>query len=251
MLFPNESGHYRFLQGIEPYSCGVIAEPGWEIVRVTTAGLLPPPWRAGFDLIDAHLRRLGLSRASLCAMELRSPAPFTMEGFIGYNRGYRALLEEWGLLLGGVNPIARTNVAPLTGAPSEVSLHAFSFVRPNPGLARRTFVVAGAGELREGILESHRILRRGDTSPAALMEKADYVLDVMEERLHGLGVGWEDVTATDVYTVHPLTEALRTLLLKRVGPAARHGLCWHVTNPPVLEIEFEMDVRGLAIEVQG
>ena len=105
--------------------------------------------------------------------------------------------------------------------------------------------------MRTGILESHRIVRRGDVSPAALLEKAAYVLDVMEERLRGLGARWEDVTATDVYTVHPLNEAMRNLLLQRVGPAARHGLCWHITNPPVLEIEFEMDVRGLATEVQS
>ena len=43
MLLHNPQGHYRFLKGIAPYSCGVIADEGFEIVHVTLA--TPPPWR--------------------------------------------------------------------------------------------------------------------------------------------------------------------------------------------------------------
>ena len=109
-------------------------------------------------------------------------------------------------------------------------------------------IVAGAGELREGILESHRIIRRGEISPEAIREKAAYVLDVMEERLHGLGAGWADVTTVNLYTVHDLEPLLRRLLTERLGPAIRDGWCWHLSRPPVVEIEFEMDVRGVARE---
>jgi hypothetical protein len=34
----------------------------------------------------------------------------------------QALLAEWKLLVDGENPIARTNVAPIVGAPAEPSL---------------------------------------------------------------------------------------------------------------------------------
>lgn len=247
MLIANPNGHYSFLKGIEPYSCGVVAAAGWEIVRVTLENWLP--WRSGFELVDDTLKTHGLARSAMCAMELRSPEPFSMEGFIEFNRGYCAVLEEWQLLVDNLNPVARTNVAPVQDPPATPSLHAFAFVRRNPTLRRSTFVVAGAGELRDGILEAHRIVRRGETSSAAMLEKAAYVLDVMEERLAGLGVSWAQVTATDIYTAYSLDEKLRELLLKRLGPAAQRGLCWHITRPPVREIEFEMDVRGLACEI--
>ncbi|HAM73366.1 MAG TPA: hypothetical protein DCM86_17165 [Verrucomicrobiales bacterium] len=250
MLTPNSAGHYRFLEGIDPYSCGVVADPGHEIVRVPLRAWMP--WRQGFEFVDRFLARAGVGRASLCAMELRSPRPFSMEGFIDYNRGYCGVLEEWGLLPGGINPVARTNVAPLQGPPPGVSLHAFSFVRPSATPDGPTgFIVAGAGELREGTLEPERIVRRGEISREAMLEKAGYVLEVMQQRLDALGVGWGEATAVNVYTVHPLEESLRQLLLDRIGPATRHGLCWHVTRPPVTEIEFEMDVHGPAVQLLG
>jgi hypothetical protein len=182
-------------------------------------------------------------------MELRSPEPLSMEGFIEFNRSYCAVLQQWQLLVDGLNPIARTNVAPIATAPPSPSLHAFSLVRPNAKLKRPTFVVAGAGELREGTLDSQRIVRRGETSPEAMLEKAACVLDVMEKRLGGLRASWDQVTAVEIYTVHSLDESLRSLLLDRVGPAARHGLRWYVSRPPIREIEFEMDVRGVACEI--
>ena len=105
MLIAHPKGHYRFLQGIDPYSCGVVAEPGWEIVRVVLAE--PLPWREGFERVDAHLAAEGCERVSLCAMELRSPVPFTMQGFIDFNREYCAVLRAWGLYVDELNPVAR------------------------------------------------------------------------------------------------------------------------------------------------
>jgi len=244
VLIHNPAGHYRFLRGIAPYSCGVVADAGWEIVRVTPPEWLP--WQDGFRWMDSVLAAAGLPRAALCALELRSPQPFTMAGFIEFNQGYCAVLEEWRLLINGLNPIARTNVAPALHPPATPSLHAFSYVRPSPRPRRPSFVVAGAGELREGTLVTQGIVRSGETSPDALKEKAEYVLETMTQRLHGLGRDWSHVTAIDVYTIHPLDNALRTLLLDRIGSAGRHGLCWHITRPPVIDIEFEMDVRGVA-----
>lgn len=247
MILRHPSTHYQFLRGIEPYSCGVVAEPGWELVRVTLGRWLP--WREGFDFMERHLKQLELERSALCALELRSPQPFSMEGFIEFNRGYCSVLEQWGLLVDGMNPIARTNIAPIGPIPSAPSLHAFTFVRPNPLLRRRTFVVAGAGELKGGILKTENILRRGEVAPEAIRDKASFVLDVMEERLAGLGVGWQYATSVDVYTEYPLEGGLRAMLLDRLGMAARNGIVWHLSRPPVREIEFEMDVRGIASEL--
>ncbi len=43
--------------------------------------------------------------------------------------------------------------------------------------------------------------------------------------------------------------ALRNLLLAGIGPASPLGICWHITQPPILEIEFEMDVHGIATDL--
>lgn len=243
MLIAHPKGHYRFLRGIDPYSCGVVAEPGWEIVRVALAE--PLPWRAGFERVEAHLAAEGCDRDALCAMELRSPAPFTMQGFIDFNRDYCAVLRAWGLYVEELNPVARTNVAPACDPPAVPSLSAFSYAVPNDQLDRKTLIVAGAGELRGGRLVPEGIIRPGDSSPAAMREKAAYVAQVMGERLAGLGGTWALVDAVDVYTIYPLADILATILLPAMGAARRGGVRWHYARPPVVDIDFEMDLHGV------
>jgi hypothetical protein len=233
-------GQYRFLPGIAPYSSGVVAMPGHQVVHVTLRA--PVPWRDGFALIDRHLAAERRPRAALCAIALRSPKPFTFEGFAEFNAGYRALLEAWGLLIDGANPIARTNVAPLVGAPAEPSLYGFAYTLPGT-TPRPTFVVAGSGEVVE--LAAERIIRRGETSPDAIREKAAFVMSVMQSRLRGLGADWSDVTTIDVYTPHPIEPFLRDLL-GVAGAAAIHGVRWYPSHPPIVGLEYEMDLRGVA-----
>ena len=243
MLIAKPEGHYHFLQGIDPYSCGVAADPGWEIVHATLDRALP--WRQGFERVEAHLQEVGRDRQALCGMELRSPAPFTMAGFIAFNQDYCQVLKAWGLYVGDLNPVARTNVAPAHEPPEALVLHAFSYTVPAAGDTPKTLVVAGAGELRQGVLVEGGIIRTGETSEGAMQEKAGYVMDVMAERLFGLGGSWGLVNAVDVYTVHPLDGLLEDILLSRMGPAQRHGIRWYCTRPPVVDIEFEMDMRGV------
>ncbi|HEX5815046.1 MAG TPA: RidA family protein, partial [Methylomirabilota bacterium] len=96
---------------------------------------------------------------------------------------------------------------------------------------------------------AERIVRRGETSPDAIREKAAFVMDVMRTRLRGLGADWPDVTAIDVYTPHPIEPFARDLLLRAAGPAAVHGVRWFPSRPPVEGLEFEMDMRGVAREL--
>ena len=238
------SGQYRFLPGIAPYSSGVVAMPGHQVIHVTLQA--PRPWRDGFALVDRHLRDVQRPRAALCAIALRSPKPFTFEGFAEFNAGYRAVLETWGLLVDGANPIARTNVAPLVTAPAEPSLYGFAYTVPGAA-PRPTFVVAGSGEVIE--LAAERIVRRGEISPDAIREKAAFVMGVMQHRLRGLGADWRDVTAIDVYTPHPIEPFVRDVLLGVAGPAAIHGVRWYPSHPPIVGLEYEMDMRGVAREL--
>ncbi len=247
-LIDNPSGSYRFLTGIAPYSAGVTALPGYEIVRAVLAR--PLPWRAGFARIERHLNGLGRPRAALCAVELRSPAPFTFAGFAAFNGEYQAHLAEWGLLLDGRNPIARTNVAPALNPPAEPSLYAFSYTLPTASAHEpRTFIVAGAGDLRDQAdLSPAAIVRPGETSSDAMREKAAAVLAVMQERLFGLGMGWADVGGVGVYTVQPLHPLLEVNLLSLLHEATNCGIHWHYSRPPITGLEFEMDLRGVRVE---
>jgi hypothetical protein len=236
-------GSYRFLPGIEPYSSGVVAAPGFQVVHATLR--TPVPWRDGFERIDAHLHEHGRPRTALGAIELRIPAPLTFEGFASFNRGYREVLAEWGLLVGDQNPIARTNVAPVAGAPREPSLFGFAYTVPGAAAAP-TFVVAGSGEMRDRSLDAAGLVRSGETTPDAMKEKAAYVVGVMQARLRGLGADWPDVTTVHVYTAHPIEAFLETTILRGIGAAAIHGVHWFPSRPPVQGIEFEMDMRGVA-----
>ncbi len=239
-------GNYRFLPGIAPYSCGVIANRGFEIMRVTLPRFVA--YRAGFDKIAQFLAVEGRPRAALCAIELRSPRPFSFAGFSQFNAAYEAILRGWDLFVDGVNPVARTNVAPVVGAPGEPSLYAFSYTRPCEGHQPPTFVVAGAGELPEGSLDREQIIALGNTTRDGLAIKAQFVLELMQARLRGLGAEWSDVSKVNVYTAHSLTELLPEVILSRIGPASMHGVTWYFSRPPIEEIEYEMDLRGIQNE---
>jgi hypothetical protein len=247
-LIDHPAGNYRFLPGIAPYSCGVASTPGFEIAHVTLHH--PVPYVRGFEIVEAHLAAEGRPKAALCGIELRSPAPFSFRGFGEFNAEYARILESWGLFVDGVNPVARTNVAPAVGPPAEAALYGFSYTRScEPPLAP-TFVVAGAGELPEGVLDAEGIFRAGDTSPEGIAAKAGFVMDLMLNRLRGLGGGWGDVTAIDVYTIHPIEPFLSETILERVRPAAAHGVRWFYSRPPIIGIEYEMDLRGVRTELR-
>jgi hypothetical protein len=117
MLVENKLGNYSFLKGIAPYSAGVAAEAGFEIVHVRLSRYAP--LGAGFDAVEAHLRKAGRPLQAVCGMELRSPKPFSFAGFNEFNAGYVDALKKWDLLVDGMNPVARTNVAPAVNPPAD------------------------------------------------------------------------------------------------------------------------------------
>jgi len=240
------SGGYSFLKGISPYSAGVVAAPGFEIEHVRLERALP--LERGFQTIESYLASQHRRRQSLCGVELRSPRPFTFQGFQDFNRRYVDILKRWGILLDGLNPVARTNVAPEVDPPAEPSLYGFSITLPNES-APPSFVVAGAGELPEGSLDPHEVVRKGESSADALREKARFVMELMSSRLTGLGVTWAQVTATAIYTVHDIHPFLAKLVLGGMREAAHLGVNWHYARPPIESVEYEMDVRGCRQEV--
>lgn len=248
MLVENPRGNYRFLKGGSPYSSAVAAAPGYEIVQVTLHALLP--FQSGFHLMARHLAGAGRPIQSVCAMELRSPRPFSFEGFAEFNHGYQAVLADADVLVDSLNPVARTNVAPEADPPAEPSLHAFSYTVPHPDSeARPTFVVAGAGELVDARLNPQAIVRPNEVSADAMREKAPHVMQCMTGRLQGLGVSWTEVNVVNIYTVRDIFPFLQDEILAVAGGAVRHGVRLHYARPPITGLEYEMDVRGVRTEL--
>ncbi len=240
-------GNYRFLPGIAPYSCGVVSSPGFEIVHVTFKS--PPPYRQGFERMGEFLEAQKRPKTALCGISLRSPQPYSFAGFRQFNGEYTDILKSWNVYVEGVNPIARTNVAPVVHPLAEPVLYGFSFTRPCAAGTPATFVVAGAGELPEGVLAREGIVALGDTTPAGLVAKARFVMELMSSRLRGLGVDWPLVNTVNIYTAHSLTPLLPEVVLGQIGLAGIHGVRWHYSRPPIEEIEYEMDLRGTCTEL--
>jgi hypothetical protein len=248
MLIENEPGNYLFLPSSSRYSAAVVASPGYEIVRAVFKR--PRPLAEGFDLMQEHLQSQKRLRTALCALELRIPKPLTFADFASFNEGYCALLNDWGVPVGGHNPIARTNVAPAFEGVSEPAVHAFSYSVPLSGQSTgRTFIVSGGGEVGEPNLTSEGIVRAGETSEDALLEKAAFVMRAMQTRLDAIDARMAQVTAVDVYTTHSIHSAMRAFLLESLGAASGHGLTWYYAQPPITGLEFEMDLRGVRMEL--
>ena len=235
---------YRFVPYAFQYSAAVAALPGWRIERVRFAR--PVPLDDGFRRIAEVLRGEGLALTAFCACELRSPAPFTDQGFYDFNKRYAATLDAWGVPVGGHNPVTRSNVCPEIAPPAEPSFHAFCYAREAADAAP-SFVVSGSGESTEGSgTYRERTVAFGDISPEGMRRKAAHVLGVIEGRMAAVGFGWQHVTATQVYTVHNIAPFLPDLFVAR--GAAEHGVIWHYARPPVVDLEFEADARRVAVE---
>lgn len=237
-------GGYRYIPAVFQFSSGVAALPGFTIERVTFRR--PLPLAEGFTRIERLIREAGRPLTAFCACELRSPAPWDEAGFRGFNEQYVVTLKRWGLFEHDDNPVARTNVCPDFEPPGEPSFHAFSFTVPATNVPP-SFVTAGTGEVRGGPGSfQERTVRHGDTSPDAMREKTRFVLDALAGRMQQLGVRWSDATATQLYTVHDIYPFLADDIVR--SGAARPGLTWHFTRPPVRDLDIEIDCRAVATE---
>ena len=70
----------------------------------------------------------------------------------------------------------------------------------------------------------------------------------MTNRLRDLHATWDEVTTINAYTIHSLHRLMKDLLLPSLPAARRHGVTWHYTRPPVIDIEYEMDLQGVVTQ---
>jgi hypothetical protein len=108
-------------------------------------------------------------------------------------------------------------------------------------------VIAGGGELAGGLREG-TIVCEGETDKAAMLEKARVVARLMKTRLDGLGANDHRLSTIDVYTAHSLHSLIEGAIAEEIAAITQRGLQWFYTRPPIIDIEFEMDMRGVQQE---
>ncbi len=240
MLLENPKGGYRFIAGGPAFSAGCVASAGFEIVH---AALRPAmPLNAGFARAERYLAGLGRPREALCGIHLRIPAPLTPAQFEEFNRPYVDGMKDWGLVIDGRIPVARTNVAPEAVQVAVPALAGFYFAAPADGPGA-TFVLSGAAEVAPGASGRPEVVARGDVSPPAIARKLDAVLAALSGHLEKIGAGWADATAVNLYTVHDVHPLMPSLLTR--FSAGIDGLTWHFARPPVIGLEVEIDLHAV------
>lgn len=233
---------YHSIPSVPQYSAGVHSSPGYEIVRYRFTHEVPV--EQAFDFIESLLESEGLPTTAVCAFEMRSPAPFTEEGFAAFNKLYNGRLEKWGILSAGFNPVSRSNVCPKKNRPAEPVIYAFSLARPSTS-DRKTFIVAGSAEVPEGHSNyNDHIIAPGDTSPEGIRTKAKWVIDEMTSRLTGLGATWDDVNDTNVYTI----EEYHHVMAEELPIRTNASIAWVYAEPPIVGLSYEMDCRAVAAD---
>ena len=232
MLSHFAPGSYRSLAAPgRPFSMGVVADPGYELVHAVFAR--PVPLEQGLDGAARHVEAAGRPVTALAGFELRIPEPLTRQGFDAFNAPYVQRMAAMGLTAEGEMVTTRTNVAPELAGVTSASVYAFTYSVPGRGRAAPAFRLSGATETRR------------DGTPA---DKLRSIVDELEGRMAELGVGWEDATGISVYGADAAAGALPELL-PAFGAAGLHGLTWVPALPPISDAEFEIDALGVGTEI--
>ena len=207
-----------------------MADPGFDMIHAVFER--PMALDRGLDAAARHLEEADRPIEAIAGFELRVPEPLTADGFDEFNRGYVERLKSIGLVVDALLPAARTNVAATAGGVSEPSLYAMTYtVARDRG--RPAFVVSGVPE----------------DEPDDLVSMLDSMMRALSTRMAELGVSWEEATTIQLYGVDEVQGLLVENVMRRLGPAAVHGIHWFPSLPPIEGLHLEIDVRSVGREL--
>lgn len=230
MLSHFAAGSYRFVVAPgRPFSSGIVADNGFDLVHAVF--FRPVALAAGLEAARRHVEAAGRPATALAAFELRIPEPLSREGFDAFNEPYVERMAALGLSSADGFVTARTNVSPTSAPVSEPSLYAFTYTVPGGSRSVPAFRLSGAPETRR------------DGSAA---DRLRSIVEVLANPMGELGVSWEAATAINVYAaaVPPMDE-----VASAAGQAGLHGVTWFPSVPPLRDLDFEIDVRGVGREI--
>jgi hypothetical protein len=246
MPISNPRGNFQFTRGSAFYASAVVADPGFEIVRAIFEK--PVPLNAGFDAIQRELKNSGRPVQALCGMELRGAAPYPNRSlFMDFNSNYVDRLKSLDLLVDGLVPITRANLAVHDGSVTEQCVYAFLYTVPSKN-RRLTFATSAVADLKHQADGTVQSVAGGDASLAGLREKTAFVVHAVDGKLKEIGASWDLSTQIRIYTVHDIGPLIPEVILPLVGSGAHHGITWCYVYPPVVGLEMEIDARGVLHE---
>jgi hypothetical protein len=231
MLAHSSAGNYRFLAAPgRPFSGGAVTDAGFDLVHAIFER--PVTLDLGLDAAARHVAEAGRPVQAIAGFELRIPEPLKKADFDDFNRGYVDRLESMGLVIDGLPPAARTNVAAAIGGVAEPSVYAVSYTVPR-ARSRPAFLLSGVPEEKPG-------------QPLSML---DSMMGVLSTRMAELGVTWDEATAIQLYGVDDVQGLLVDSVLRRLGTAAVHGIHWFPSRPPIEGLRLEIDVRSAGTEL--
>lgn len=246
MRIPNLRGNFHFTRGSAFYASAVVADAGFGIVRAFFEN--PVPLDTGFSAIQRELESRGRPAQALCGIELRAPAPYPNRAvFMEFNSKYVDRLRSLDLLVEGLVPITRVNVAVTDGSVEEESVYAFLYTVPSS--SRSTFATSALPYRRLNADRAVDNVGVGDLSAEGLKEKLSSVAHAVDAKIQEIGASWDFATQIRIYTVRPIGNLLPEIILPLAGSGGRHGLKWYYLYPPVEDLELEIDVHGVLHDV--
>jgi hypothetical protein len=241
-IHPNNK--FSYIPAINAYSSGVAPLKGFKLVGIRFDK--PTIFSDSLKILANYLPKINLDMSNIVSFEFRSPMPFSFNGFSDFNKQYYDQLGKLELLINDINPIARTNVSPLfteIKEPVLFGLHVLS----ETSETNQDFVVAGSGEVK-GDLDPKNIIARADLTQKGVEQKVLFVLEEMKQRLFTLKGKYIEPTEINVYTVHEIPNLINIINEYLPGLAKSSIHVWKCA-PPILEVEFEMDLRRLSNQV--
>jgi hypothetical protein len=248
MLVENHRGGYAYIPGLSFASAGVVSLPGISLVRAQFAK--PQPLRAGFAAVERHLTSVNRPLGALCGFDLRIPQILSVKSFQSFNARYLNQLRAWDLLEDGPPALSRTNVVPIGTELTDDAVYAFSYSIEDRE-ETKTFVVSGTAEVtpRDGSA-GFSIFRRGENTAEALRDKTRCAVSNVRRVLDALGVSWDATCSVHLYSRWSLERDLRRAIDIELGSVTSdQDITCHDTNPPIFNLELEVDVRRYRYEL--
>ena len=113
-------------------------------------------------------------------------------------------------------------------------------MRPAAAPGAPTFCLSGTADIDP----QGNVIADGDTSPAAMQERARYTIDVIGTSLAQLGLTWRDANQVAIFHVHDIPDLWGPALLGSVGEPLRNGVLVYRARPPIAGGEVELEARG-------
>jgi hypothetical protein len=241
-LLANRAGNYGILPSGVAYCSGIVPDPGYEVVRAELQSWVP--LEQAYGLIEGHLRSIGRPVQAFCGIELRVPAPLSLDDWSSFNVPYLRRLREWGLTFGDYSCVCRSNIALAVHPPATPSMCAFSYTIPTRAKGV-TFLLSGQADIGA----DGRIIAEGDTGPAAMQERTRFTINTVSDTLKRLGQSWAETTRIALFYVHDIPDLWGPTLLGSLGEPIRRGVLIHRARPPIAGGEVELEARAIRQEL--